>query len=102
MSSDEKYEISLFGQKFVLFTTDGNKQELKQVVDYYKRTVEALTEKLPNRPQLDIAILAGLKVTDKLFSLAGSKNIKIDDKNNNKIHEILDNAIKRLDISLSL
>ena len=101
MNKSEKYEIDLFGQKFVLSTTDGEKDELKKVVDYYKRVVENLTEKLPNRQHLDIAILAGLKIADKLYSIAGSKNINIE-KETKKLDKVLNDAIKRLDISLGL
>jgi len=97
----QKYEVELFGQKFVLSSDDGKKHELEQVVKYYKKIVDMLIDKLPSRPQLDLAILAGLKVTDKLFNLANSKNITVLN-DEEKIHEILNDAIKRLDISLKM
>jgi len=96
-----KYEVELFGQKFILSTTDGKKDELKKVVEYYREVVELLSEKLGNRPQLDIAILAGIKITDKLHSIANPENIKIEEQNK-KLHDIVDSAIKRLDNSLGL
>lgn len=103
MEQFEKYEVKLFGQNFILTTNDGSKNDLKIVVDYYKKVVEKLTEKLPNRPQLDIAILAGLKIADKLYSLANNKNIKLteEDEENELQKKIID-AIKRLDNSLTL
>jgi cell division protein ZapA (FtsZ GTPase activity inhibitor) len=101
MENSEKYEVELFGQKFVLYTTDGEKNELKKVVEYYKSIVENLSGKFPERQFLDIAILAGLKVTEKLYSIAGSKNIKIEPEDK-KIHKIVNDAIKRLDNSLGL
>ena len=101
MDNLQKYEVELFGQKFVLSSNDGKKHELEKVVNYYKKNVDNLLKKLPNRPQLDLAILAGLKIADKLFSLAKTKNVKlINDED--KIHEIVSEAIKRLDISLKL
>ena len=42
MDNSEKYELELFGQKFVLSTTDGKKHELEKVVDYFKSTIETL------------------------------------------------------------
>ncbi len=104
MEKIEKYDLKLFGQTFILTTNDGEKNDLKIIVDYYKKTVERLTEILPNRPQLDIAILAGLKITDKLYSIANTKNIKIDDSeiDDENIHKIVTDAIKRLDNSLGL
>ena len=101
MNKSEKYEIDFFGQKFVLSTTDGEKSELKKVVDYYKKVVEDLAKKLPDRQHLDIAILAGLKITDKLYSIASSKDINIE-KDVKKLDKVLSDVIKRLDISLGL
>ncbi len=101
MDNTEKYEVELFSQKFILSTNDGNKSDLEKVANYYKKIIENLTKKLPNRPQLDIAILAGLKITDKLYSFANTKNIKLEN-NEEKIHEIVTDAIKRLEISLNI
>ena len=101
MAKDEKYEVELFGQKFILATSDGEKNDLKKVVEFYKSIVEDLTAKFPNRQYLDIAILAGLKVTDELYAIADSKNIQLKPESK-KIHKIVNDAIKRLDISLGL
>ena len=101
MSQEEKYEVELFGQKFVLTTTDGEKNDLKKVVEYYKSIIEDLSGKFPDRQFLDVAILAGLKVTDELYSVAASKNIKLTPETK-KIHKIVNDAIKRLDNSLGL
>src|SRR4030042_6905177 len=103
MKTLEKYELDLFGQKFILSTNDGNLSELKKIADYYKNIVENLAKKLPDRQILDITILAGIKITDKLYSMINSKpaddskstRLNIDEV---KIHEIVDEAIKRLDI----
>ncbi len=101
MNDLQKYEITIFGQKFTLTTSDGESAELKKIADYYKRIVEHIAEKLPNRSQLDIAVLAGLKITDKLYSVLKSKNMDIDVVNE-KLNEIVNEAIKRLDISMEL
>jgi len=101
MENNEKYEVELFGQKFILSTTDGEKNELKKVVEYYKSIVENLMEKLPERQHLDIAVLAGLKISDKLHEIAKSKNIKIHTEDR-KISKIVTDVIKRLDNSLGL
>ena len=101
MENPEKYEAELFGQKFILSTTDGKKHDLEKVVEYFKSVVESLTKKLPDRPQLDIAILAGLKISDKLYSLANLKGVDLD-VDDKEIHKIVNDVIKRLDISLGL
>ena len=101
MNTLEKYELDIFGQKFILSTSDGKKSELKKVADYYKSVVENLAKKLPDRQLLDIAILAGIKITDKLYSMSNSKSIDFEE-DEIKIHEIVNDAIKRLDISLKL
>jgi cell division protein ZapA (FtsZ GTPase activity inhibitor) len=101
MKTPEKYELDIFGQKFSLSTSDGKKSDLKKVADYYKNVVEKLAKKLPDRQLLDIAILAGIKITDKLYSLSNSKSIDFDE-DESKIHDIVNDAIKRLDISLRL
>ena len=101
MENSEKYEVELFGQKFLLHTSDGKEHELKKVAEYFKEVVENLNKKLPNRPQLDIVILAGLKITDKLYSLAKSKNVSLN-VNDKKVYEIVNDMIKQLDNSLGL
>ena len=101
MSTLEKYELDIFGQKFLLSTSDGKRSELKKVAEYYKGIVENLAKKLPDRQLLDIAILAGIKITDKLYSMTNSKSINFDE-DEVKIREIVNDAIKRLDISLRL
>lgn len=101
MNDLKKYELTIFGQKYTLTTSDGDSNELKKIADYYKRIVEHIAQKLPNRSQLDIAVLAGLKITDKLYSVLKSKNMDIDVVNE-KLNEIVNEAIKRLDISLEL
>lgn len=104
MNKTEKYEIKLFGQNFVFTTDDGTKEDLKAVIEYYKRVVENLMEKLPGRSQLDIAILAGLKITDKLYTLINKKSVKIGDKDKDEesIDIKINEAIKRLEKSLTL
>jgi cell division protein ZapA (FtsZ GTPase activity inhibitor) len=101
MDDLQKYEIKILGQKFTLSTSDGQVNELKKVAEYYKSMVEHIALKLPNRSQLDIAILTGLKITDKLYSVLKTKDVDLDVVNE-KLHEIVNEAIKRLDISLEL
>jgi cell division protein ZapA (FtsZ GTPase activity inhibitor) len=101
MDETQKYELNVLGQKFILTTIDGQANELKKVAEYYRSIVEYITQKLPNRSQLDIAVLAGLKITDKLYTAMKSKNMDLDSVND-KLHEIVNEAIKRLDISMEL
>lgn len=101
MENSSKYEITIFGQKFTLTTSDGETGELKRIAEHYKRVVDHISQKLPNRSQLDVAILAGLKITDKLYSVLKSKNMDLD-LVNERLNEIVNEAIKRLDISLEL
>lgn len=97
----DKYNLELFGQNFSLVTEDGKKDELIKVGNYFKSIVESLQKKAPNKSQLDIAVLAGLKVTDELYNLAKSKKTPMNG-DNQKIEEIINQAIKQLEFSLKL
>jgi cell division protein ZapA (FtsZ GTPase activity inhibitor) len=105
LSDQERYTLELFGQKFVLVTQDGDQKDLKNVADYYKNVIDELAAKFPERPLLDLAILAGLKITDELYALVKKNNKsgdfsgRIEDK---KITEMIDTAIKRLEVSVNL
>jgi len=101
METAKTYTFDLFGQDFSITTEDGNTEELKKISDYYKRTVNELVKKFPNRPQLNLAILAGLKITDELYNLAKNKKVNLLD-DEKKIDELLNEALKQLDISISL
>jgi cell division protein ZapA (FtsZ GTPase activity inhibitor) len=63
--------------------------------------VESIQKRAPNKSQLDIAVLAGLTVTDELYNLAKSKKTTMNG-DNQKIDEIITQAIKQLEVSLKL
>ncbi|HOF00722.1 MAG TPA: cell division protein ZapA [Spirochaetota bacterium] len=97
----DKYNLELFGQNFSLVTKDGKKDELIKVGNYFKSIVESIQKRAPNKSQLDIAVLAGLTVTDELYNLAKSKKTTMNG-DNQKIDEIITQAIKQLELSLKL
>ncbi|HNZ26811.1 MAG TPA: cell division protein ZapA [Spirochaetota bacterium] len=97
----DKYNLELFGQNFSLVTKDGKKDELIKVGNYFKSIVESIQKRAPNKSQLDIAVLAGLTVTDELYNLAKSKKTTMNG-DNQKIDEIITQAIKQLEVSLKL
>ena len=101
MIESNVYKLEIFGLEFPVKTKDGNKEELKKISEYYKRIVVELQKKSPTLPHLNVAVLAGLTLTDELYNLAKSKNVKIgvDDK---KVDELLSEALKQLDISLNI
>ncbi|MCG8572073.1 MAG: cell division protein ZapA, partial [Spirochaetes bacterium] len=107
----------IFGQNFELETKDGKRNDLMKVANYYKKVIETLKKKQPNKPHLEIAVLAGLMITDDLYNLVQSrKNNDLNPETNanpekapsanpaadQKIDEILNQAIKKLEISLKL
>lgn len=103
----EKYILKLFGQQISLTTNDGNREDLKNVAEYFKSVVEELQNSFKSKSQLDIAILAGLKITDELYSyLKSNKSPNLQNLNNKKnmgeIEKKLITAIKQLDISLKM
>lgn len=105
MAQQEKYILELFGQRFPLITNDGNREDLVNIAEYFKSIVEQLAEKCPDRPQLDIAVLAGIKITDELYSLIKHKNENANlttHRNDKKVNELIESAIKRLEVSLNL
>ena len=100
MPENGKYVLEIFGQEFILTTTDGEEEDLANVSEYFKKVAEELHAKFPKRPQLDIAILAGLKITDEYYAFAKAKKKSINEEKN--FSDVIDEAIKRLDISLNL
>jgi cell division protein ZapA (FtsZ GTPase activity inhibitor) len=101
MENAEKYEVEFFGQKFVFTTDDGNRSDLEKIINYYKKILEGLQEKMPDRSHLDIAILSGLKAVDRLYTIVKNKDGKFGE-NEDKLNEMLNEAIRRLDISLGI
>lgn len=101
MTENSVYKLEIFGLEFPLTTKDGNGEQLKRISEYYKRAVTELQKKSPNLPHLNIAVLAGITLTDELYNLAKSKNVKIsgDDK---KVDELLNEALKQLEIYLNI
>ena len=98
-NNDNKFELNLFGQTFFFTTTDGKKEELIRVGNYYKSIVNSLEEKFPTKSHLDIVVLAGLMITDELYMVLKSRNrnFSIEDKEIEK--KILD-LINSLDTIL--
>jgi cell division protein ZapA (FtsZ GTPase activity inhibitor) len=96
----KKLNFELFGQNFPLTTNDGSIEDLKKVSGYYKRIVSELLKKSPQTPHLNIAVLAGLMITDDLYNLSKSKNpnFSFDDK---KVDELISEALKQLEVSLN-
>ena len=99
--NNDKYQLELFGQVFNFVTNDGKKEELLKIGSYFKNVVESLLKKMPNKSQLEIVVLAGLMITDELYTVAKSKKISLQ-KDREEVDEIISEAIKQLDISLNL
>jgi len=101
MSDNNSYRLEIFGMEFSLTTKDGDREGLKRVAEYYKRVVTELQKKSPNLPHINVAVLAGLTLTDELYNLAKSKNLKVD-VDDRKVDELLNQALKQLEISLNI
>ncbi len=101
MSEVNSYKLEMFGMEFSLTTKDGDVDGLKRVAEYYKRVVNQILNKNPNLPHINVAVLAGLTLTDELYNLAKSKNIRID-PDYKKADDLLNQAIKELEFSLNI
>jgi cell division protein ZapA (FtsZ GTPase activity inhibitor) len=101
MTSDVIYNLDLFGTEFPLKTTDGNRDELIRVSEYYKKVVHSLSRKSPKASSLHIAVLAGIIITDELYNLARQKNTQPENVRR-EINDLLNEAIKQLEVSISL
>lgn len=99
--TDDVYKLEIFGLEFSLTTKDGNKDELRKVAEYYKKVTEDLQRKSPNLPHINVAVLAGLTLTDELYNLAKSKSIKVAN-NDKKVDELINEAIKQLEFSINM
>lgn len=100
MEEVKRINFELFGQMFPLTTNDGTTEDLKKIAGYYKKIVIGLQKKLPNASHLNIAVLAGLMITDDLYNLSKDKNpnFSFEDK---KVDELLSEALKQLELSLN-
>ncbi len=100
----EKYSFNILGQKINLATDDGTKTDFIKIVDYYRHIIDKLQKNYPDRTTMELAVLAGIQVTEEFYRYiknekSKSSNITFDDE---RINELLSEAIKQLDISLKL
>jgi len=97
----KKINLELFGQNFPITTADGTLEDLRKISEYYKHVILGLQKKFPQIPHLNIAVLAGLMITDDLYNLSKSKtsNFTFDEK---KADDLINEAIKQLEVSLKL
>lgn len=104
----KKITLKLFDRVFELATSDGNSEDLLKVAHYYKKVTENLKKLHPKRPELEIAVLAGLRITDELYNLLKKYEQNKDDsvQNNSKdtikVNDLINQALKELELSLKL
>ncbi|MBP5707194.1 MAG: cell division protein ZapA, partial [Spirochaetales bacterium] len=65
---ENMYQFDIFGKTLRLQTTDGNEDDLIRVVKYFMDNVKQVYDANPNRAQTEVLTLAGIKITDELFS----------------------------------
>ncbi len=98
-NDDESIVFEILGQKLRFKITDGSKDDLLKISDYYKSIVDEIAKKHPNLPHIHLLCLSGLKVAEEFYKFAKTKKSPVVFEKN-KINEKVDEAIKLLDISL--
>lgn len=95
---DNMYQFDIFGKTLRLQTTDGNEDDLIRVVKYFMDNVKQVYDANPNRAQTEVLTLAGIKITDELFSLAKRVNNGMPDaqRKNSEIISEIENLLDNL------
>lgn len=101
----EKMTFEIFGQSFHISTQDGEKDDLLRVIRYYKKALDKIYEKNPQRSYFEIAVLAGITITDELYTVAKNKNSNnapVLKNDVTRINQLINEKLKDLEISLKL
>lgn len=97
----EKFSFEILGQKMDIVLKDGSKEDLVKVIKYYKEKINNLSESYPYKTSLEIALLAGIKVTEEFYTLY-KKKILSDPEQNGRINKMVSEALKQLETTLDL
>lgn len=97
----EKLSLDILGQKMDIISKDGTNLDLQKITGYYKKVIDKIAQNYPYKTSLEIALLAGLTITEELYSLAKSKKLK-DPEFDAKAEELIAKALKQLEVSLDL
>lgn len=92
--------INLLGTNFKI-NAQQDEQYLQQLLDYYTGVIGQLRENIPNQDPLQLAILAGIMISDELYAQKYDSNSIVISKEYSQtlsqIENITQNMIKHID-----
>lgn len=93
----EKFTFDILGQKMDISIRNEDREEVIAILKFYKKKVHDLEELYPYKSSLEIAILAGVKVTDEYYSCYKELTAPIKKENSN-FNKMIDDLGKELDL----
>lgn len=92
----ERFTFDILGQKMDISIKNEDHSDVVAILKFYRKKVQELEELYPHKSSLEIAILAGVKVTDEYYLYY--KESTEQKKENYNINKILDDLRKELDL----
>lgn len=93
----EKFTFDILGQKMDISIKNEDHDDVVAILKFYRKKVQELEELYPYKSSLEIAILAGVKVTDEYYSCYKELTAPMKKENSN-IDKMLDDLGKELDL----
>lgn len=93
----EKFTFDILGQKMDISIKNEDHNDVVAILKFYRKKVQELEELYPHKSSLEIAILAGVKVTDEYYSYY-KESVEPKKKENYNINKMLDDLGKELDL----
>lgn len=93
----EKFTFDILGEKMNISIKKEDHDDVIAILKFYRKKVQELKELYPHKSPLEIAILAGVRVTDEYYSCYKELTSPIKRENNN-FDKILNELGKELDL----
>jgi cell division protein ZapA (FtsZ GTPase activity inhibitor) len=93
----EKFTFDILGQKMNISIKKDDHDEIVKVLKFYRKKVQELEKLYPYKSSLEIAILAGVRITDEYYACYNERTSSIKKEDNN-INKILNELGKELDL----
>ncbi len=97
----ERFSFEILGQKLDITIKDGEKSDLIKIIKHYKDKANAIMESYPYKSSVEVALLAGIKITEELYALYQRKAPLLPETSK-EIDQKLTDSIKELENTLEL
>ena len=83
----EKFTFDILGQKMNISIKKDDHDEIVKVLKFYRKKVQELEKLYPYKSSLEIAILAGVRITDEYYACYNERTSSIKKEDNNHLEE---------------